>query len=65
MGNQPSTQIPFSDLPEGAVILVFTDIEGSNQLLHSLREKYAILLEGHHRILRKLTPEGRKKFGLP
>jgi WD40 repeat protein/class 3 adenylate cyclase len=53
MSNQPSTQIPFSDLPEGTVTFLFTDIEGSTQLLHRLRDKYAILLEDHHRILRE------------
>ena len=53
MSDQPSTQIPFSDLPEGTVTFLFTDIEGSTQLLHRLRDKYAILLEEHHRILRE------------
>ena len=53
MRNQPSTQIPFSDLPEGTVTFLFTDIEGSTQLLHRLRDKYAILLADHHRILRE------------
>jgi len=53
MNTQPSTQIPFSILPEGTVTFLFTDIEGSTQLLHRLRDKYAILLEDHHRILRE------------
>ena len=53
MSDQPSTQIPFSDLPEGTVTFLFTDIEGSTQLLQRLRDKYAILLEDHHRILRE------------
>src|SRR5512137_92895 len=53
MNSHPSTSIPFSDLPEGTVTFLFTDIEGSTQLLHRLRDKYAILLEEHHRILRE------------
>src|SRR5512136_970478 len=53
MDIQPSTHIPFSDLPEGTVTFLFTDIEGSTQLLARLRDKYAILLEDHHRILRQ------------
>src|SRR5512137_1091075 len=53
MNSHPSTSIPFSDLPEGTVTFLFTDIEGSTQLLARLRDKYAILLEDHHRILRQ------------
>jgi WD40 repeat protein/class 3 adenylate cyclase len=53
MNIQPSVPIPFPDLPEGTVTFLFTDIEGSTQLLHRLRDKYAILLADHHRILRE------------
>src|SRR4030065_795955 len=53
MATQSSIPIPFPDLPEGTVTFLFTDIEGSTQLLHRLRDKYAILLEEHHRILRE------------
>jgi WD40 repeat protein/class 3 adenylate cyclase len=53
MSVQSSDQILFPDLPEGTVTFLFTDIEGSTQLLHRLRDKYAILLEQHHRILRE------------
>ncbi len=41
MNAQPSAPLPFPDLPEGTVTLLFTDIEGSTQLLHQLREEYA------------------------
>src|SRR4030042_1824292 len=53
MSVQSSVQIPFTDLPEGTVTFLFTDIEGSTQLLHRLKDKYAILLADHHRILRE------------
>src|SRR5512136_1664475 len=53
MNTQASAQLPFPDLPEGTVTFLFTDIEGSTQLLARLRDKYAILLEEHHRILRE------------
>ncbi len=53
MTNQPSSQLPVPDLPEGTVTFLFTDIEGSTQLLARLRDKYAILLEEHHKIMRE------------
>jgi len=40
------------DLPEGTVSFLFTDIEGSTQLLDRLRDQYATLLADHRRILR-------------
>jgi class 3 adenylate cyclase len=54
MASQSAFPIPFIDLPEGTVTFLFTDIEGSTQLLHRLRDKYAILLEEHHRLLREV-----------
>ncbi len=39
-------------LPEGTVTFLFTDIEGSTQLLSQLRERYAELLADQRRILR-------------
>ena len=54
MNTQPPGQIPFPDLPEGTVTFLFTDIEGSTQLLHRLREGYTFLLADHHRILREV-----------
>ena len=41
-----------ADLPGGTVTFLFTDIEGSTQLLHELREGYAELLADHHRLMR-------------
>jgi len=42
------------ELPKGTVTFLFTDIEGSTELLQRLRDKYIILLEDHHRILRTI-----------
>jgi predicted ATPase len=43
-----------SDLPSGAVTLLFTDIEGSTQLLQTLGDRgYAEALAEHRRLLRK------------
>ena len=41
-----------SILPRGTVTLLFTDIEGSTQLLHELGEKYASVVGQHRRLLR-------------
>ena len=43
---------PRADLPEGTVTLVFTDIEGSTQLLRLLGPLYAGVQENHRRLLR-------------
>ena len=40
------------DLPSGTVTLLFTDIEGSTALLHSLGDEYADVLAEHRHILR-------------
>jgi len=40
------------DLPEGTVTFLFTDIEGSTELLRELGEEYMTLLADHHQILR-------------
>lgn len=53
MNNPQPRQIPFTDLPEGTVTFLFTDIEGSTQLLHHLRAGYAQVLADHHRLLRE------------
>jgi class 3 adenylate cyclase len=43
-----------SDLPSGTVTFLFTDVEGSTRLLHSLgAEGYAQELEEHRRLLRE------------
>ncbi|MGI8551497.1 MAG: adenylate/guanylate cyclase domain-containing protein, partial [Dehalococcoidia bacterium] len=41
-----------AQLPAGAVTLLFTDIEGSTQLLRRLGDGYARVLDDHHRLLR-------------
>ena len=40
-----------SSVSNGTVTLVFTDIEGSTQLLQALGERYASVLADHHRLL--------------
>jgi hypothetical protein len=41
-----------SSLPRGTVTLLFTDVEGSTQLLHELGEDYAAVVVEHRRLLR-------------
>src|SRR5436309_15548236 len=42
-----------SDLPTGTVTFLFTDVEGSTNLLHALgAERYVETLADHHTILR-------------
>lgn len=45
--------------PVGTVTFVFTDIEGSTQLLHELGEGYRLALEAHHAILRRAIESHR------
>ena len=45
---------PFTDLPEGTVTFLFTDIEGSTELLKKLGDQYANLLEEQRRIVREV-----------
>ena len=40
------------DLPEGTVTFLFTDIEGSTELLQRLKDQYATVLEEQRVILR-------------
>jgi ABC-type oligopeptide transport system substrate-binding subunit/class 3 adenylate cyclase/ABC-type transporter Mla MlaB component len=47
-----SSQLPFTDFPEGTVTFLFTDIEGSTELLKQLRDQYARLLADQREILR-------------
>ncbi|HET8968489.1 MAG TPA: adenylate/guanylate cyclase domain-containing protein, partial [Gaiellaceae bacterium] len=43
-----------SDLPSGTVTFLFTDVEGSTRLLHSLgAEGYAEALAEHRRVIRE------------
>jgi predicted ATPase/class 3 adenylate cyclase len=44
-------------LPTGTITLLFTDIEGSTQLLHQLGDRYADVLAQHHRLLRAAFTE--------
>ena len=39
--------------PGGIVTFLFTDIEGSTQLLNQLRDQYEVLISGHHQIIRE------------
>src|SRR5690349_1933214 len=41
------------NLPHGTVTLVFTDVEGSTQLLQRLGDHYAHVLDDHRRIFRE------------
>jgi YVTN family beta-propeller protein len=41
------------ELPRGAVTFVFTDIEGSTQLVRQLRDRYGEVLAEHQRLLRE------------
>lgn len=40
-------------LPSGTITFLFTDIEGSTRLLEQLGDRYAGVLDGHHRSLRE------------
>jgi alpha-glucoside transport system substrate-binding protein len=46
-----------ADLPAGTVTFLFTDIEGSTQLLKQLRTRYDDVVADHHRILRRSFEE--------
>jgi YVTN family beta-propeller protein len=41
-----------ADLPSGAITFLFTDIEGSTQLVKQLRDRYGEVLAEHQRLLR-------------
>ncbi len=45
-------KLPFTDLPEGTVTFLFTDIEGSTKLLKQLGDEYVTLLSEQRDILR-------------
>jgi YVTN family beta-propeller protein len=42
-----------NELPRGAVTFLFTDIEGSTQLVRALRDRYPEVLAEHQRLLRE------------
>jgi len=52
-----------SERPTGTVTFLFTDIQGSTQLLHALRDQYALILADQRAILRAAFDqwEGREK----
>ncbi|TFH36087.1 MAG: tetratricopeptide repeat protein [Anaerolineales bacterium] len=52
-GNKKSGH-PFRELPEGTVTFLFTDIEGSTELLQRLKDQYAKLLADQREILRAI-----------
>jgi len=41
-----------ADLPSGVVTFLFTDIEGSTELVDTLAERYPALLQRHHELMR-------------
>src|SRR5438128_514536 len=47
------------DLPNGTVTLVFTDVEGSTQLVRQLGDAYPQLLGDHRRLLREAVEEAQ------
>jgi DNA-binding NarL/FixJ family response regulator/class 3 adenylate cyclase len=42
-----------SELPQGTVTLLFTDVEGSTKLVHELGDRYAGVLADHRRLVRE------------
>ncbi len=52
MPGETKSSVPRSDLPEGTVTFIFTDIEGSTELLKTLGDSYAALLSKQRDILR-------------
>lgn len=46
------------ELPHGTVTLVFTDVEGSTQLVQQLGDDYAQVLADHRRLLREAVASG-------
>jgi DNA-binding NarL/FixJ family response regulator/class 3 adenylate cyclase len=46
-----------TELPSGTVTFLFSDIEGSTVLLRRLRDRYADVLDDHHRLLRAAFSE--------
>jgi WD40 repeat protein/class 3 adenylate cyclase len=52
----PSTNpsVPSDIFPTGTVTFLFTDIEGSTDLLKQLKDDYAALLADHHKLMRNV-----------
>jgi DNA-binding NarL/FixJ family response regulator/class 3 adenylate cyclase len=47
-----------ANLPHGTVTLVFTDVEGSTQLVQRLGDRYAQVLDDHRRLFHDLVERG-------
>jgi DNA-binding NarL/FixJ family response regulator/class 3 adenylate cyclase len=45
------------ELPDGTVTLVFTDVEGSTQLVQRLGDRYAHVLDDHRRLFREAVEQ--------
>jgi len=54
MDSDNRSELPFPVLPEGTVTFMFTDIEGSTELVKQLEDQYANLLTDQRRILREI-----------
>lgn len=54
MSAQNKSNIPLDLPPDGTVTFLFSDIEGSTQLLNKLRKRYSTLLSELRRILREI-----------
>jgi class 3 adenylate cyclase len=54
MDGENKIENPLPVLPEGTVTFIFTDIEGSTELLKQLGHKYATVLADKRRILREI-----------
>lgn len=53
MTDKETSQPVFSDLPEGTITFLFTDIEGSTQLLKQLgSDRYGLVLSEQRHILK-------------
>jgi predicted ATPase/class 3 adenylate cyclase len=54
MNDEIKSELRSPELPEGTVTFIFTDIEGSTELLKELGDKYAAVLADQRRILRDI-----------
>ena len=52
-----------ADLPTGTVTLMFTDLEGSTNLIRKLGDRYGGLLADHRRLLREVVERPRRPRG--
>ena len=52
MDPSPKSDLPSDVLPGGTVTFLFTDMQGSTELLKRLKDSYVTVLSDHSRILR-------------